>query len=124
MRIHHFAIEVKDMETSVAFYKDYFGLQEEQRFCLDEEENVFLVSDHFRLELISGGRQPVNPQSAVHICFEVNSINEVIHRFNKNGIVALEGPIKLDNDWETVFFEGPNQEVIEFLQMNGVRSQS
>lgn len=121
MRFHHFAIEVKDLETSVAFYKDYLGLQEEQRIVYNEEKNVFLVSDDFRLELTSDGRQPVDPHPAAHICFEVNSINEVIQRFNKNGIAALEGPFKLENDWETVFFEGPNHEVIEFLQVNGVR---
>lgn len=118
MRFHHFAIKVKDLETSVAFYKDCFGLQEEQRIFLDDEKNVFLVSNDFRLELTSDGRLPVDPHEAVHICFEVNSIKEVIHRLNKNGISVLEGPIKLKNDWETVFFEGPNHEVIEFLQMN------
>ncbi|MBB2478871.1 VOC family protein [Bacillus sp. APMAM] len=121
MRFHHFAIEVKDLETSVAFYKELFGLQEEQQIVIGEEKNVFLVSDHFRLELTSGGGQSVDLHQAVHICFEVNSIKEVIYRFNKHGIAALEGPIKLENDWQTVFFEGPNHEVIEFLQVNGER---
>jgi len=121
MRFHHFAIKVRDLETSVAFYKDCFGLQEEQRIYIDEEKNVFLESDDFRLELTSDGRQSVDPHQAVHICFEVNNINEVIYRFKRNGIAALEGPIRIKNGWETVFFEGPNHEVIEFLQMNGVK---
>lgn len=29
----------------------------------------------------------------------------------------IEGPYKLQNGWKTVFYEGPNIEVIEFLQV-------
>ena len=31
--------------------------------------------------------------------------------------MRIEGPFKLKNGWETVFYQGPDNEVIEFLQM-------
>lgn len=115
MRFHHFAIEVGDLETSIAFYQDFIGLREEERILFNEEEIVFLVGNDFRLELISGGQQ--QDFQAVHICFEVDRIDEVIKTFNENGMSAIEGPYKLKNGWETVFYMGPDQEIIEFLQI-------
>lgn len=115
MRYHHFAIEVKDLETSIAFYQKNLGLSEEGRLLFRKENIVFLSKNSFRLELISGG-QP-NVSQGVHIGLEVDNLQEVIKIFNKNGISAIEGPYKLENGWETVFYQGPDNEVIEFLQI-------
>jgi lactoylglutathione lyase len=115
MHFHHFGIEVKDLETSIAFYQKYLGLHEEVRLQFNKENIVFLANNDFRLELISGGQQAVS--QGIHLCFEVERIKEVINTFNKDGIVAMEGPYKLENGWETVFFKGPDDEVIEFLHV-------
>jgi lactoylglutathione lyase len=115
MHFHHFAIEVKDMETSIAFYQRYLGLQEEGRLRFEKEDIVFLVNSDFKIELISGGQQ--NVSQGVHICFEVDSIEDIIKTFIKDGIFASEGPYMLHNGWKTVFYEGPDNEVIEFLQI-------
>ena len=115
MRFHHFAIEVRDLETSIDFYREFIGLSEEGRISFNDEEIVFLVSNDFRLELISGGQQHVSQD--VHICFEVDNVHEVINRFSEKGIQAIEGPYKLKNSWETVFYKGPDDEVVEFLQI-------
>lgn len=115
MRFHHFAIEVKDLETSIGFYQKYLGLHEEGRLQFNKEDIVFLANHDFRIELISGGQK--NVSQGVHICLEIDSVQEIINTFNQNGIIAAEGPYKLKNGWKTVFYEGPNNEVIEFLQV-------
>jgi lactoylglutathione lyase len=115
MHFHHFAIEVKDLETSIAFYQKYLGLQEEGRLQFNKEDIVFLANNNFRLELISGGQQKVS--QGIHICLEVDTVQEIIRIFNKNGISASEGPYELKNGWKTVFYEGPDKEIIEFLQI-------
>ena len=79
------------------------------------EEIVFLVLGDFRLELISGQQKT---DKATHICFEVSDLHEVMKRFDD--IRKIEGPYKLENGWETVFFEGPDRRVIEFLQIKPV----
>ncbi|WP_312473768.1 VOC family protein [Neobacillus sp.] len=115
MRFHHYAIEVNNLEESIAFYKKYLGFQTESRFFFMGEEIVFLASNDFRLELISG--QGENDKTT-HLCFEVSDLHEVMNRFDD--IRKIEGPYKLQNGWETVFFEGPDQEIIEFLQVRPV----
>jgi len=112
MRFHHYALEVNNIEKSMAFYKKYLDLKEEKRLFFMGEKIVFLASGDFRLELISG--QQKNDKTT-HICFEVNDLHEVMNRFDD--IRKIEGPYKLQNGWETVFFEGPNQEILEFLQV-------
>jgi lactoylglutathione lyase len=119
MRFHHLAIEVKELEISAAFYQKYFGLKEERRFHFDGEKIIFLKADGFRLELISTTEQSFNNPSSIHLCFEVDSINEVTKRFHENGIFAIEGPYTLENGWETIFYQGPDNEVIEFMQIGG-----
>jgi lactoylglutathione lyase len=115
MRFHHFAIEVKDLEKSIAFYQNFIGLREEGRMGFKNEKIVFLAKNDFRVELISGGQQ--NTSSTIHICLEVSELSEIIRIFTERGTSVLEGPYKLDNGWETVFYQGPDNEIIEFLQI-------
>jgi catechol 2,3-dioxygenase-like lactoylglutathione lyase family enzyme len=110
MRFHHYGLEVNHLEESVDFYKKHLGLQEENRISFMGEEIVFLVAGNFRLELISNQFK----KKTTHLCFEVSALDEVINQFDS--LQKIEGPYKLDNDWETVFYEGPNQEIVEFLK--------
>ncbi|WP_226086362.1 VOC family protein [Mesobacillus sp. S13] len=110
MRFHHYGLEVSNLEESIKFYSDLLGLELESRHSFLGEEIAFLSSTHFRLELVS---HPHSTNSA-HLCFEVSDLQQVIHTFGFNQIA--EGPYKLPNGWEIVFYEGPNHEVLEFLQ--------
>lgn len=117
MRVHHFGIEVKDLDRSASFYKNVLGFREIERMTFLGEDILFIQDQEIRIELISGGKQ--DNKQAAHICFETDSLDDVIHRFNENGIKALEGPYQLKNGWKTVFYEGPDHEIIEFLQVSG-----
>lgn len=111
MRFHHYGLEVPNLEEAVVFYKKHLGLQEQQRISFMGEEIVFLAADNFWLELIFNPYEEKN----AHICFEVKDLNEVINQFDANQ--KIEGPYELENGWKTIFYEGPNREVIEFLQV-------
>ncbi|MFJ5717745.1 VOC family protein [Neobacillus sp. NPDC093127] len=115
MRVHHFGLEVNNLEESVAFYKNYLGFQEECRMFFLGEEIVFLALGDFRLELISGRQEN---DKTNHICIEVFDLAEIINRFDASR--KIEGPYKLENGWQTVFYEGHDQETIEFLQTRPV----
>ena len=78
------------------------------------EEIVFLVLDHFRLELFSSLQGEQGNTPSVHICYEVDCIVEKLAEMEPCHII--EGPYKLDNGWRTVFVEGENKEIIEYLQ--------
>ena len=111
MRFHHYGLEVDNLEESVAFYKKHLMLQEESRIFFMGEKIVLLTAGDFRLELISNQHEEKN----AHLCFEVNDLSEALELFNSHQ--KIEGPYKLENGWKTIFYEGPNNTIIEFLQV-------
>jgi hypothetical protein len=62
-------------------------------------------------------QQKRNQERTTHLCFEVNDINQMITRFYDHGFEVIEGPYILRNGWQTVFFEGPDHEILEFLEI-------
>ncbi|WP_404332972.1 VOC family protein [Mesobacillus maritimus] len=112
MRFHHYAIEVKDMEASILFYQNYLGFKIEQTLQFMGEEIVFLSLVDLKLELYLKQDKASHTQG-IHLCFEVEDINEIM-----KDLPILEGPCQLENGWKTVFVEGPNHEVLEFLQIH------
>lgn len=112
MRIHHYALEVKNIKASIAFYQTHLGFQIEETLKFMGEEIVFLTSGECRLELISNQENACHERT-VHLCFEVDDIGKLMKE-----VPILEGPYQLDNGWRTVFFEGPDHEILEFLQVH------
>ncbi|MFS0820939.1 VOC family protein [Bacillus sp. 1P02SD] len=108
MKLHHYGLEVRNLEDSVNFYKAQLGFTEEIRFAFMEEEIVFLTLGEIRLELIAS--HTLN----THICFEINNLDRFIPTLT--GLRKVEGPYQLENGWQTVFYEGPSKELLEFLQ--------
>ncbi|GHI00455.1 VOC family protein [Neobacillus kokaensis] len=112
MRFHHYGIEVSSIEDSILFYKKSLGFVEESRMFFEDEQIVFLRLGDFRLELIAGKG---DSEKNHHFCFEVNEFPEVMTNFR--GFRIIEGPFKLQNGWQIVFFEGPDREIIELLKL-------
>lgn len=111
LRFHHIGLEVEDLVEAISFYTKYFGFSLEKQLKLLDEDIVFLVSDHMRLELVTNPEE----KGELHICYEVSNIEETMKEMGHNQI--LEGPYLLENGWKTVFYEGPNKVNIEFLQI-------
>ncbi len=118
MKLHHIGINVSHLQKSIVFYKSQFGFEEESHFIFMEEEIVFLTLGDFRLELVSSNEKN---QLNTHICFEVNNLTDVLAK--SKTLRKMEGPYELDNGWQTVFYEGPNQEIVELLQVSSANSK-
>ncbi|GKV56637.1 hypothetical protein NCCP2222_25840 [Sporosarcina sp. NCCP-2222] len=110
MRFHHYGVNVRNLDMSIAFYRELLNLELETLFTFMEERIVLLASGDFRIELI----ETEEDEKTIHLCFEVTDLQEVMSRLN--GMKKIEGPYQLHNGWRTVFYEGPNLEIIEFLQ--------
>lgn len=52
MRVHHYGIEVKDMEKSISFYRKALHFQVEEKVKFMEEDIVFLRLEDVRLKTI------------------------------------------------------------------------
>jgi lactoylglutathione lyase len=107
MKFHHLGLEVGNLERAVTFYRSLYGFEDMQRLTLLDESIVFLQKGDFRLELYEGP-----DPSASHLCFEVPELEPLL-----TTLPLLEGPNELENGWRNAFFQGPDGEVLEFLQL-------
>jgi lactoylglutathione lyase len=115
LKIHHYAMEVFDINKVSNFYKDLLDFVEDEKVEFPGEVIIFLRNAEARLELIESKQESMLPGN-VHLCFETVNIRKVVERFLKAGVPILEGPISLRNGWKSVFFIGPAGELIEFLE--------
>jgi lactoylglutathione lyase len=118
MKLHHIGVNVSHLKNSIEFFKRQFGFEKESHFIFMEEEIVFLTLGDFRLELVSSNEEN---QVNTHICFEVNNLTDVMAQCK--ALWKMEGPYELDNGWQTVFYEGPNQEIVELLQVSSANGK-
>ncbi|GAA0340543.1 hypothetical protein GCM10008967_33630 [Bacillus carboniphilus] len=118
MKWHHVGIEVKNISESIRFYQNYFGLEIEEELEWEDETVIFMGKGPVRIELIQVHNEIVTSvqDSSVHFSWEVETISGWIDTLGGKGLIPVEGPIKLENGWQTVFYEGPTQEVIELIQ--------
>ncbi|KEO84461.1 VOC family protein [Tumebacillus flagellatus] len=107
MHLHHLGLEVRNLERAVAFYRSLYGFVEESRWNLMGEQIVFLQKGAFRLELYEGA-----DPTASHLCFSVENLDPYL-----TSLPLLEGPTHLENGWRNAFFQGPDGEVLELLQL-------
>jgi lactoylglutathione lyase len=116
-KLHHVALEVVDLIISADFYQTLLHLTEERRLSILGEEILFLVHEDFRLELIEKANSGKN-FDRTHLCFQIDSISDILLRLNDLEISLLEGPHYLDNGWKSVFAKGPDGEILEFLEID------
>ncbi|MEH7443769.1 VOC family protein [Bacillus sp. JJ1122] len=115
MRIHHFALEVKNLEAAKTFYENLLGFKEYLRTSFQEEEIIFLNLNGFMIELIANNQNSLIGEH-VHLCFEVDDIEEQIRKLAESSLLPSEGPYSMENGWKTVFYQGTDNEIIEFIQ--------
>ena len=79
--VHHIAVNTLDIETSIAFYRDMFGFEEEKRADMGNCILVYLkISPDSYMELFDlkgdceSGSIPENLQGLRHIAFDVQDI--------------------------------------------------
>jgi lactoylglutathione lyase len=118
VRFHHYGLEVQDLQASMAFYMESLGLVSRRKLEFMDEELVFLASEGFQIELIYKKSKSCRERwSCIHICIETARLEETISQFAERGYPPAEGPYASENGWKIVFYEGPDGEVLEFLEV-------
>jgi lactoylglutathione lyase len=113
--LHHIGIYVTNLEKSLQFYETILPVQRKETMNWNKTELLFLRGGGFVLELIPA---TLPDSRTTHIAFAVESVETKIIELQQSGITPSDGPCKLENGWQTVFYEGPNGEEIEFIQSN------
>jgi lactoylglutathione lyase len=115
IKCHHIGIEVKDLKKSVEFYESIFKFKTAACFILENERIVFLENRGVKIELIQSD-STITTLSTIHFSWEVEHLETMIETLSLHSLQPFEGPILLDNGWKTVFYNGPDGEIIELIQ--------
>ncbi|MEH7342301.1 VOC family protein [Bacillus sp. JJ1532] len=116
MKWHHAGIQVRNLEEAIEFYESVFEFKIEQYLTLLGEKIAFLKREEIRIELIESEEKP-SSLSSIHLSWQVEDVEEWIWKLSVKGLKLAEGPYKLKNGWDIVFYEGLNDEVIELIQV-------
>jgi lactoylglutathione lyase len=117
MKWHHVGIQVWKLEESIPFYKNNFGFEIDHTLLLHGEKIAFLIKDEIRIELVESEDSPA-PKSSVHFSWQVEDTEDLMKKLGEKGLNPIEGPYSLDNGWTVVYYNGPNNEMIEFIQIS------
>lgn len=139
-RVHHTGITVRDMEESVAFYRDFLGLEKSGECLLEVTDEGEMKGVRIRISFLAGGElellqyeHPVVSQTNEHppwvpgnqhVSFKVDDIHE-LYRKNKDRVRFMSAPIHyrtegIDTTW--VYARDPNGAIIELSQDHGERT--
>jgi len=122
-KIEHVGIMVKDLERSIAFYRDVIGLKLIGTLN-HPDENLKLAflgfpgAQETQVELIQGYNDHLPQEGKVHhVAFTVERIQEEWERVKGLGIPLIDEEIvTLPNGSKYFFFHGPDGEWIEFFE--------
>lgn len=120
----HAALKVKDLDRSLAFYRDTLGFNEMMRIN-NEDGSLMLVylrmTDDQFIEIFPGGEGEVAPgwnaNAINHFCLQVDDMQATAADLTARGIPFLREPkVGLDGNWQC-WVSDPDGNRIEFMQM-------
>jgi catechol 2,3-dioxygenase-like lactoylglutathione lyase family enzyme len=115
--LRHLALNVRNVQTSVAFYCSVLGMEVEWE---PDPDNVYLTSggDNLAIHKLPEGQVPGKVQTLNHIGFIVSrpeDVDEIAARVQANGIELAE-PVRTHRDGaRSFYFRDPDGILIQLL---------
>jgi lactoylglutathione lyase len=116
-RIDHVALEVKDLDFSIKFYKEHFGFEDHYRQVTPSGIQIaYLKLGDTQLELIGRHDQIIG---GFHWCMETDDFDGAVSQLKEKQVELLTPPHPTDarepreKGWRRVVFKGPDGEKIE-----------
>lgn len=123
MKFDHAALQVKNMDTAIAFYTEKLGFSLNNRAINEEEqeEYAFISAGDVRIELIMDlvndyELKPLKKPYCPHLCMEVEDMNDALEGLEAMKINIVKGPLKIENEETWVYFSDPDNNVLEYIQ--------
>ena len=122
MAYDHGAFRVRNLDDAITFYTEKLGF----RFLFSgrnekgAEKYAFLDYNGARLELIETENetyQPAVPEHPYcpHLCFEAESMDDVLKMLRDNGLKILDGPNEIPGSEQWIYFADPDLNVLEYI---------
>lgn len=117
MKFSFITLYVKDMEKSLACYRDTIGLAVLSRNATEDGELAFLgIEGEPNIELIMSPTFAQNSYKGFSVGFEVESLEASTAVMEAAGYARLRGPIMPHPGAVFSFFDGPNGEEIQLIE--------
>jgi lactoylglutathione lyase len=119
--LHHAGVYVADLQRSIAFYGEVFGLQVLERLAWGDEDLAFLGVGSARLELIEGAARR-STGIVDHVAFEVDDLDALVRTLRELGVTLVDAqPLVVPQlNARILFCLGPDGERIELFEYQSV----
>jgi lactoylglutathione lyase len=120
-KLEHIGIMVTDMEKSLAFYQEVFGLVLRHREHLNETVELAFIhhptQPDMEVELVSGKKVDHNEGKVHHVAFRVENMEEELLRLKDLGVELTdeESRVVMGNV-KIAFLKGPDGEILELVE--------
>jgi catechol 2,3-dioxygenase-like lactoylglutathione lyase family enzyme len=123
-QIHHIAINTKNIDESISFYRDVLGLEQGETVDMEDFKlTYFPLPDGGSLELFDyQGKNPKTDRldEAVglrHLAFFVDNVTEAEKELRKNGVTITLPTTELPSlGMRVMLFLDPNDVTLEFCE--------
>ena len=135
MKLHHFGIEVSDIDESIAFYIETLGFETSVPKTLEKDVNILYTNlkcgNGVTLELIqyvgkSFSREVnlSNPPLCPHIAMETHNFDETLKQLKKKNVGIFDGPHTIPGDVKILTILDPDGYRIDVGQLLNEASDS
>jgi len=120
MILHHFALQVKNLEHSIDFYTNILGFSIKET---DTRRDGYIYLDlndsGVLLELIQMDEgKNINPNQTPcpHVALQTNNLDKVLQILKERGLVDFDGPYIIPNDVKILSLFDPDNYTIDIGQ--------
>ncbi len=127
-RLDHVAIQVSDIDASIAFYTEVLGLplmfKTEDRDHLEVFAYLELEGGNLELLALTDPKGNVIPRElpeikkpyCPHVALGVDDLDVVIAELQSKGVALIDGPLIIPGKVRWLYFSDPDNNVIEYVQ--------
>jgi catechol 2,3-dioxygenase-like lactoylglutathione lyase family enzyme len=90
--VHHILLTVKDLDTSIHFYRDILGLTLDQRYKTFAMLNAGAVGVYLSTKPWSFDKQEAAKGAGIFPHFEIDNMDVLVSTLKKNNVMLLQEP--------------------------------
>ncbi len=126
-KMDHVGVRIKDMQVSTEFYCNVLGCEIIGSLENEIRKIIYLKAGDGVIELIHkfDDHEERSAGQVDHIAFTVDHLEDAMKRLRQFNVKILsEEPIQVTDNMRVMFFEGPDGERLEFVEIRGIPGEN